>query len=270
MSSQFYDDIPDDEQLIEWIRAQQLFHVATAPLHGGHVNVSPKGQPTFKLVSRKAVWYLDLTGSGNETISHLYEPGNGRMTMIFEAFEGPPRILRLFGHGKVIERGTPEFDQLLQSKLGAYDWPTPEVQPGARAIIWLEIDKVGISRGSAVPIYKFEGHRDVLKNWSEKAEKTDSEHEDPFTLPPLRGLKSFWLHNNSWSMDGLPGYRPVSHKADESFVRKAMSDVGLNYDTAHVTRQRMSDWWLALSVGVGLGIVLTTAITPVTKELLHL
>jgi len=231
--------------------------------------VSPKSQPTFKLVNKKAVWYLDLTGSGNETISHIYEPENGRMTIIFEAFEGPPRILRLFGRGKVIERDTPEFDQLLQSKLGAYGWPTPEIQPGARAIIWLDIDKVGISRGSAVPIYKFEGHRDLLKNWAENAEKTDREHEDPFTLSPLRGLKSFWLHNNSWSMDGLPGYRQVSDRADEGFVRKAMSGVGLNYDNAHVARKGMSDWWLTLSVGVGLGFVLSTAVRPVTKELLR-
>ena len=222
---QFYPEIPDDPKLIQWVKDQQLFHVASAPLKGtfpiyylcfsvqpravnltrllitgGHVNVSPKGQPTFKLVNRKAVWYLDLTGSGkhplyarltnfsqtstgNETISHMYEPGNGRMTILFEAFEGPPRILRLFGRGqclsrctatnyspnparsigRVIERNTPEFDRLMSGEKpeGAeFDYPTPEMQPGARAIIWLDIEKIGTSCGYAVPFMKFEGHRE--------------------------------------------------------------------------------------------------------------
>ncbi|GJE94488.1 hypothetical protein PsYK624_106580 [Phanerochaete sordida] len=264
-ATKFFDEIPDDEELIQWIKAQYLFHVATAPLNDGHVNVSPKGQPSLKLINSKAIWYLDLTGSGNETISHLYEPGNSRMTIVFEAFEGPPRILRLFGHGRVIERDDPEFDQLVNRELGAYGWPTPEVMPGARAIIWLNIDKVSISRGSSVPLFKFESHRDTLKKWSEKAEKTDSQYEDPYTLPPLKSLRSFWLHNNSWSVDGLPGYRHVLDKADEGFVRKAMSDVGLDYDYSLASRKGMPNWWLTLFVGVGVGVLLSTSLTLVMR-----
>ncbi|KAJ3528809.1 hypothetical protein NM688_g7942 [Phlebia brevispora] len=107
----FYDEIPNDAKLIEWIREQKLLHVATAPLNGGHVNVSPKGQDTFVLVNRKACWYLDLTGSGNETISHLYEPGNARMTILFQAFEGAPRLLRLFGKGTNTRNPPPFFTQ---------------------------------------------------------------------------------------------------------------------------------------------------------------
>ncbi|KAF5012195.1 hypothetical protein F66182_15282, partial [Fusarium sp. NRRL 66182] len=87
----FYETIP--ETLYTWILTQKIFWVATAPLSGtGHVNVSPKGGPYFGLLDNKTFWYLDMTGSGSETISHIYEPGNGRVTIMFNAFEGPPRI----------------------------------------------------------------------------------------------------------------------------------------------------------------------------------
>lgn len=129
---QFYDEIPDDPKLVDWIKEQKLFHIASAPLKGGHANVSPRGLPCFKLVSRKACWFLDLSGSGNETISHIYEPGNGRLTILFEAFEGPPRILRLFGKGKVFEKGAGEFDSFFNPSgdEGELDFPTPEMMPG--------------------------------------------------------------------------------------------------------------------------------------------
>ena len=85
---------------MSWIRDQKVFWVATAPLGpGGHVNVSPKGGLYFGLENPKSFWYMDLTGSGNETISHLYEPGNGRITVMFNAFEGAPKIVRLWGQG---------------------------------------------------------------------------------------------------------------------------------------------------------------------------
>jgi hypothetical protein len=115
----FFDEIPDEEH-VQWILDQKIFWVATAPLsQHGHVNTSPKGRlgwqytmteadqcmdslvtgrPTLTLVGRNACWYTDMTGSGNETISHLYE--NGRITIMFSAFEGPPRIVRFFGTGE--------------------------------------------------------------------------------------------------------------------------------------------------------------------------
>jgi hypothetical protein len=98
----FYETIP--QNLIEWILQQKMFCVATASLSAsGHVNVSPKGGPYFGVPDEKTFWYMDLTGSGNETISHLHEPGNGRVTIMFNGFEGPPRIIRLWG------LGTPSF-----------------------------------------------------------------------------------------------------------------------------------------------------------------
>ena len=95
----FYETIP--ESLISWIRQQKVFWVATAPLSSaGHVNVSPKGGQYFGVRDEKTFWYHDLTGSGNETISHLLEPSNGRITIMFNAFEGAPKIVRLWGHGE--------------------------------------------------------------------------------------------------------------------------------------------------------------------------
>lgn len=94
----FYETIP--KSLIQWILEQKVFWVATAPLSGaGHVNVSPKGGEDFGVLDDRTFWYMDLTGSGNETISHLLEPGNGRITIQLNAFDGPPKIVRLYGHG---------------------------------------------------------------------------------------------------------------------------------------------------------------------------
>jgi hypothetical protein len=98
----FYETIPDP--LIAWTLEQKMFWVATAPLAGGgHVNVSPKGGAYFGVPDARTFWYLDLTGSGNETISHLHERGNGRVTVMFNAFEGPPRIVRFWGKGMFLE-----------------------------------------------------------------------------------------------------------------------------------------------------------------------
>lgn len=97
----FYEVIP--KSLIEWILQQKVFWVATAPLsNSGHVNVSPKGGQYFGIIDEKTFWYMDLTGSGNETLSHLLEPCNGRMTVLFNAFKGPPKIVRLWGHGIIL------------------------------------------------------------------------------------------------------------------------------------------------------------------------
>src|SRR5262245_25843472 len=104
-----YDAI--DASLADFIRAQRMFFVATAPLDAeGHVNLSPKGLDSFAIIDPHTVAYLDLTGSGVETIAHLRE--NGRITICFCAFEGPPKTLRLYGSGSVIPRGEPEFEAL--------------------------------------------------------------------------------------------------------------------------------------------------------------
>jgi hypothetical protein len=117
-----YDAI--DEPLAGFLRAQHVFFVGTAPAAGGHVNVSPKGLDTFAVVGARTVAYLDLTGSGVETIAHLRE--NGRITLLFCAFEGPPRIVRLYGRGRPVVAGDAEFAAL------ATRFPT---YPGMRAVI---------------------------------------------------------------------------------------------------------------------------------------
>jgi Pyridoxamine 5'-phosphate oxidase len=97
----FYELLPPS--LIPWILAQKIFWVATAPLSAtGHVNVSPKGGQYFGIIDDRTFWYMELTGSGIETVSHLHERGNGRITILFNAFEGGPRIVRLWGKGMLI------------------------------------------------------------------------------------------------------------------------------------------------------------------------
>jgi hypothetical protein len=99
---QFYDEIP--ERLFAFIRRSPLFFVATAPLEGGNVNVSPKSSAgAFELISKNRVRYVDFTGSGNETISHLLQAGNGRITIMFANIEsGPPNIIRIYGKGELV------------------------------------------------------------------------------------------------------------------------------------------------------------------------
>ncbi|KAG8782850.1 hypothetical protein FRC12_020362 [Ceratobasidium sp. 428] len=159
----FFDTIPSE--LIPWIEEQRCFWVATAPLSAkGHVNISPKGMAgTFKILDEKTFFYQDLTGSGVETASHLRE--NGRITVLFNAFEGPPRILRLFGTGKVYELGSPRYNELI---------PLEERLPGSRAAVVVDVHKVGTSCGFSVPLYKLEGDRQVLVDWSSSLEESDA------------------------------------------------------------------------------------------------
>jgi hypothetical protein len=154
---QFYETVPDS--LVQWIAQQKMFWVATAPLSAsGHVNVSPKGGLYFGLLDNKTFWYLDLTGSGNETISHLYEPANARITVMFSAFDGPPRIVRLFGHGRVLESPTPAFNDFVKK----HDIKTV---PGSRAIILVDVHQVGSSCGFSVPFYDFREFRTALNDF---------------------------------------------------------------------------------------------------------
>ena len=141
-----------DDRLRGWIGKQQLFFVGTAPLAAdGHVNVSPKGLDTFAVIDPNTVAYLDLTGSGVETVAHLRE--NGRITIMFCAFDGKPNIVRLYGRGEVLPLGEPEAEALLP-RFGEY--------PGARSVIRVEVDRVSTSCGYGVPLLSYEGERDQL------------------------------------------------------------------------------------------------------------
>src|SRR5687767_10044393 len=127
-----------DDGLRAFLAEQRVFFVATAPSADGHVNLSPKGYDCFRVLDDHTVAYLDLTGSGVETIAHLRD--DGRITLMFCAFTGPPKILRLYGRGEVIEAGAAGFDAL------AAGFPP---LPGARAIIRVRVDRISDSCGYA-------------------------------------------------------------------------------------------------------------------------
>ena len=174
-----FSTIRDD--LVEWWAAQPLFFVATAPSgDGGHVNCSPKGLDTLRILSPARVAYLDLTGSGVETIAHLRD--NGRITLMACAFEGAPRISRIYGAGIVHEVGTPEFAELMTN--------FPEL-PGRRAIIDIAVDRVTTSCGYAVPMMDLVSDRDRLLEWA-RAKGDD-------------GLVDYRASKNERSIDDLPG-----------------------------------------------------------------
>lgn len=135
-----YESITPD--LKDWALAQALFFTASAPLHGAHINVSPKGLPTstFTIFGPNFAGYIDATGSGNETISHLRE--NGRITIMFCSFATAPRILRFYCRGRVVEWDRrEEFDRLTREMVGAGN----KLMPGARAVILLDVFKVSDS-----------------------------------------------------------------------------------------------------------------------------
>ncbi|MDX2212344.1 MAG: pyridoxamine 5'-phosphate oxidase family protein [Oculatellaceae cyanobacterium bins.114] len=173
-----FDCITDDLQ--KFIATQHIFFVATAPLSAtGHINVSPKGLDSFRILSPNQVAYLDLTGSGNETSAHLLE--NTRITLMFCAFQGAPMILRLYGQGKVLLPTMSGWDSLAEL--------FPNL-PGIRQIVVADIDRVQTSCGTAVPLFQHEGDRDQLVQWAIK--KGDA------------GLRDYWQQKNMTSIDGLP------------------------------------------------------------------
>jgi hypothetical protein len=174
---QVFDSI--DDGIRAFIGEQHMFFVATAPSDGGHVNLSPKGLDTFRVLDEHRVGYLDLTGSGAETIAHLRD--NGRITLMFCAFDGRPRIVRLAGRGSFVVTGDDGYDELAAQ--------FPDV-PGARAVITVDVDRVADSCGFAVPTYDYVGDRDVLNRWA--ARHTADELDD------------YRRNVNTTSIDGLP------------------------------------------------------------------
>ncbi len=170
-----------DDAAVRFIQAQPMFFVASAPLDAnGHVNVSPKGLDSFRILGPGTVAYLDLTGSGVETIAHIKE--NGRVVLMFCAFQGPPNILRLHGRGRVVEPHRPEFESLA-AKFPAYD--------STRSIIVVELTRIADSCGYGVPLMKYEGERPQLFAWARKK--------------GADGLESYRREKNRRSVDGLPG-----------------------------------------------------------------
>ncbi len=170
-----------DESLAAFLNAQKLFFVATAPLSAnGHINLSPKGLDSFRILGPRKVAYLDLTGSGIETLAHARE--NGRITLMFCAFEGPPKIVRIHGRARAIEPGMQGFDEL------AAVFPA---LPGLRSIIIVEAERISDSCGYGVPLYRFEGERSTLIDWAVK--------KGP------QAVRDYQLSKNRLSIDELPG-----------------------------------------------------------------
>jgi hypothetical protein len=178
MADRFSSLRPD---LAQWWREQPVFFVATAPSgDGGHVNLSPKGYDTLRVLAPDRVAYLDLTGSGIETIAHVRE--NGRVTLMACAFSGNPRISRIYGRGSVHPAGSTEFDALAPE--------FPEL-PGRRSIIEVAVERVTTSCGYAVPLMDLVDDRERLLDWAR------SKGDD--------GVTEYQQKKNAASIDGLPG-----------------------------------------------------------------
>lgn len=167
-----------DDELREWIAQQHLFFVATAAPEG-RVNLSPKGQDSLRVLSPNSLLWLNLTGSGNESAAHLQ--ALNRMTIMWCAFEGSPRILRVYGSAETIHPHHPDWDKCSDLL------PAPV---GARQYFQMHIDLVQTSCGFAVPFMDFVNDRDVLTRWAEKRGQS--------------GIDEYWKERNQTSMDGLP------------------------------------------------------------------
>jgi hypothetical protein len=165
----------------EFIEKQRIFFNASAAAEG-HVNVSPRDGAALRVLTANAVVYLDRTGSGNETAAHLL--ANGRLTLMFCAFEGPPLILRLYGKGRIVPRHGSEYADLLASKFAGAE------PPGARQMVWLDVDLVQTSCGFGVPLFDYAGERDQLTRWALAKGET--------------GLVEYRHLKNEQSIDGFP------------------------------------------------------------------
>ena len=166
------------DKLKSFIEAQKIFFVGTAGCEG-RVNVSPKGMDSLRVVGPNRVIWLSVTGSGNESAAHVME--NGRMTVMFCAFEDAPTILRLYGKAAVVYPRDEAWPALIAQ------FPS---LPGTRQIFDLSVELVQTSCGMAVPLYDFVEERDSLNNWAKKKGKA--------------GIEAYWQEKNTSSLDGKP------------------------------------------------------------------
>ena len=173
-----HDQITDDHK--RFIQNQRIFFVSTAPLHTeGHINLSPKGFDCFRVLSPTRVGYLDIVGSGNENSAHLLE--NGRITFMFCAFDGPPKILRLYGKGYTVLPTDDEWEGLSKNF---------SILPATRQLIVADIHRVKTSCGFGVPFYEYLNERSQAVEWAK--------NKGP------EGLKAYKKEKNLVSIDGLP------------------------------------------------------------------
>lgn len=164
-----------------FIDGQHIFFTASAT-RDSRVNLSPREIGALRIVDANQVIYLDRTGSGNETAAHML--ADGRMTIMFCAFSGPPRILRLYGRGSAIGWETNEFTRLIS------DYYDGRIPLGTRQIMRLNFDLVQTSCGNGVPLFDYQGERTAIENWHN--------HKG------ADGIKAYWEEKNLTSIDGLP------------------------------------------------------------------
>jgi hypothetical protein len=182
-----------DEHQREWVAKQPLFFVGSAPLDGdGHVNVSPKGPiGTLRVLDDHTVAYLDMVGSGAETVAHIRE--NGRIVVMLCAFEGPPRIVRFHGRGEVIPADDERFAELYER--AGFEAPH-DVEAARRAIILVDVTRISDSCGYGVPLMSYEGQRPHMEAWAEKKIRVGGEAE----------IEAYVANKNAESIDGLPAF----------------------------------------------------------------
>jgi hypothetical protein len=198
-----------DNATKQWLTKQPMFFVATAPDDpNGHLNLSPKGAAgAFRVLGPTRVAYVDLVGSGVETVAHLRE--NGRVALMFCAFSGPPKIVRLHGQGRVVGQDDPEFATLLPGF--ALD---DDARALARGIVVVETTRISDSCGFAVPRMDLVSQRDQLMRWGEQQQAKNGDI----------WKKRYVAANNAQSIDGLPGYDPTEELADGE--TRALSSAG--------------------------------------------
>jgi hypothetical protein len=166
------------DKLRDFISRQHVYFVATATADS-RVNLSPKGIDSLRVLGPNRVVWLNLTGSGNESAAHVL--ADGRMTVMFCAFAGPPMILRLYGRARVVHRNDADWAELLAH--------FPE-QRGVRQLFDLDVDLVQTSCGFGVPLMEFSADRTQLTDWADR--KDDD------------GIRAYWEQKNQRSIDGLP------------------------------------------------------------------
>ena len=178
-----------DPDLATWIAAQKIFFVGTAPSSpNAHINISPKGGDSFRILGPMEVVYQDYTGSGAETAAHLQE--NGRIIVMFCAFDGPPQIVRLHGRGTAISETHPRFAEFSKQ------FPP---NPGTRAFVHIHVTRVSSSCGYSVPFFDFVGTRDTLEKWA--------------TKQGSKKLREYRAKKNKLSIDGLPALSETGSSA---------------------------------------------------------
>lgn len=170
-----------DANLTDFILRQKIFFTASAT-DTSRVNISPRSTDYFRIIDNNSVVYLDRTGSGNETAAHML--ADGRMTIMFCALEGPPRILRLYGKGEILHRDSEGFARFLES---CFDGETPL---GIRQLVLLSFDLVKTSCGYGIPLFSYDKERESLDRWAEAKGQ--------------EGIEAYWHETNVHSMDGLP------------------------------------------------------------------